>query len=44
MKIPPITKRKKQSFKTNPEMTQRTELVDKNIKIVPITVFYVFKS
>lgn len=36
-------KRKKQSLKTNLDMTQMPELVDKYIKIGIITIFHMFK-
>lgn len=34
---------KKQSIKTDPEMTQMIELIDKDIKAVIITAFHMFK-
>lgn len=38
-----VKMRKNQSTKTNPELTQMLEFLDKNIKRVIITAFHIFK-
>lgn len=38
-----VKMRKNQSTKTNPELIQMLELLDKNIKRVIITAFHIFK-
>ena len=39
-----IVRGKKQSIKADPEITQMIELIDKIIKVVIITLFYMFKK